>query len=94
MCGTRAAANRTTAAGATTQSGPPFTVGFGGSPYNYLPGAARPNLVPGVDPITPNWTIGKDRFPTQAQVPYLNAAAFAYPAAFRSEEHTSELQSR
>jgi len=35
-----------------------------------------------VDPITPNWTIGKDRFPTQAQVPYLNAAAFAYPAAF------------
>jgi hypothetical protein len=66
----------------TFQSGPPITVGFGGSPFNYLPGAARPNMVPGVDPITEDWNIGPHRFPTQAQVPYLNAAAFAYPAAF------------
>jgi hypothetical protein len=67
----------------TLQSGPPFTVTFAGSPNNYLPAATtRPNLVPGVDPVTPNWNIGEHRFPTQAQVPYLNADAFAYPGAF------------
>ena len=32
----------------TFQSGPPFTVGFAGSPNRYLPGNSRPNLVPGV----------------------------------------------
>jgi len=66
----------------TLQSGPPFTVSFAGSPNNYLPGASRPNLVPGVDPVVSGWDIGPDRFPTQAQVPYLNTAAFAYPPAF------------
>jgi len=66
----------------TFQSGPPFTIGFAGSPFNYLPSSSRPNLVPGVDPVTDNWSIGPDRFPTQAQVPYLNASAFTYPAAF------------
>jgi hypothetical protein len=66
----------------TFQSGPPLTVSFAGSPFNYLPGASRPNQVPGVEPVTPDWTIGPHRFPTQAQVPYLNAAAFAYPEAF------------
>ena len=66
----------------TFQSGPPQTISFAGSPNQYLPGASRPNLVPGADPITPDWNIGAHRFPTQAQVPYLNAAAFAYPAAF------------
>jgi hypothetical protein len=66
----------------TLQSGPPFTVSFQGSPFNYLPGALRPNLVPGVEPVTPDWKIGEHRFPTQAQIPYLNAAAFEYPAAF------------
>ena len=68
----------------TLQSGPPFTVSFAGSPDNYLPGGLRPNLVPGIDPITPNWEIGPNRFPTQAQIPYLNAAAFAYPDAFKA----------
>ena len=29
----------------TLQSGPPFTVTFAGSPYQYLPGASRPNIV-------------------------------------------------
>lgn len=65
----------------TFQSGPPFTVSFAGSPYNYLPGGTRPNLV-GDNPVASNWNIGPDRFPTQAQVPYLNASAFEYPAAF------------
>jgi hypothetical protein len=66
----------------TLQTGPPFTVSFAGSPNNYLPGSSRPNLVPGVNPLTENWSIGEHRFPTQAQVPYLNAAAFSYPDAF------------
>jgi hypothetical protein len=66
----------------TFQSGPPMTVTFGGSPVNYLAGQSRPHQVSGVDPLTPNWDIGPHLFPTSAQVPYLNAAAFAYPAAF------------
>ncbi|MBS1828724.1 MAG: carboxypeptidase regulatory-like domain-containing protein [Acidobacteria bacterium] len=66
----------------TFQSGPPFTVSFAGSPNNYLPGATRPNLVSGAEPVVDGWNIGPNRFPTQAQVPYLNAAAFDYPAAF------------
>ncbi|MBL8231084.1 MAG: TonB-dependent receptor [Bryobacterales bacterium] len=66
----------------TFQSGPPFTVSFAGSPNLYLPGATRPNLVQGVNPVTDNWDIGPHRFPTQAQVPYLNPAAFEYPAQF------------
>lgn len=66
----------------TFQSGPPINLSFAGSPFNYLPGAARPNLVQGVNPVAENWDIGPNRFPTQAQVPYLNSGAFAYPAAF------------
>lgn len=68
----------------TLQSGPPITIGFAGSPSNYLPGggAVRPNLVSGVNPVVEDWTIGPNRFPVQAQNPYLNAAAFEYPAAF------------
>lgn len=66
----------------TFQSGPPFTVSFAGSPNRYLPGQSRPNLVPGVDPVMEDWSIGPHRFPVQAQVPYLDAAAFEYPAAF------------
>ncbi len=66
----------------TLQSGPPLNIGFAGSPFNYLPGASRPNLVSGANAVTSNWNIGEHRFPTQAQVPYLNAGAFDYPAAF------------
>lgn len=66
----------------TFQSGPPMTVSFAGSPNLYLPGNARPNLVPGASPVNENWNIGANRFPVQAQNPYLNAAAFEYPAAF------------
>lgn len=67
----------------TFQSGPPFSVSFSGSPYNYLPGVLRPNLVlPASQAVFSGWDIGPNRFPTSAQNPYLNAAAFAYPAAF------------
>jgi hypothetical protein len=65
----------------TFQSGPPFTVTFAGSPNFYLPGQARPHLLRS-DPRTPNWDIGPHRFPTNAQVSYLDASAFAYPASF------------
>lgn len=67
----------------TMQSGPPFNVTFAGSPNRYLPGESRPNIVTthqaaAVD----NWELGANRFPTQAQNPYLNAGSFAYPAPF------------
>jgi hypothetical protein len=32
--------------------------------------------------MTPDWSIGPNRLPTSAQNPYLNPAAFAYPAPF------------
>jgi hypothetical protein len=67
----------------TFQSGVPFTVGFSGSPNRYLPGTSRPNaLVPTNQAQVQDWEIGPDRFPTSAQLPYLNFAAFAYPDAF------------
>ena len=67
----------------TFQSGPPFSLSFGGSPYNYLPGVARPNIVlPKDQAVFSGWDVGPNRFPTAAQNPYINAAALAYPAAF------------
>jgi hypothetical protein len=67
----------------TLQSGQPFTVSHSGSPNRYLPGEARPNILTTVEEAyTPNWTLGPDRFPTQAQNPYLKFGSFAYPAAF------------
>jgi len=67
----------------TFQSGPPFNVSFAGSPNRYLPGESRPNIVTTHDAAqVENWTLGANRFPTQAQNPYLNFSSFAYPAAF------------
>jgi hypothetical protein len=67
----------------TFQSGPPFSVTFAGSPYQYLPGASRPDIVTTIPGATvQNWNIGPNRFPTSAQNPYLNMSSFAYPAAF------------
>ncbi len=69
----------------TLQSGLPFSVTFAGSPNLYLPsgGVSRPNiLVPYSQAIANPWNIGPNRFPTNAQNPYLNASAFAYPASF------------
>jgi len=66
----------------TLQSGQPFTVGFSGSPYRYLPGESRPNIIGTVeDAYTPGWTLGPNRFPTAAQNPYLKFDAFSYPRA-------------
>ncbi len=67
------------------ESGRPFTVNFSGSPYKYLPGDLRPNiLVPFDQAKVKGWTMGPHRFPQSAQNPYLVASAFAYPAAFTS----------
>src|SRR5262249_6959043 len=62
----------------TLESGPPTSVTFAGSPYQYLPqGVYRPDAVlPSA--LTPNWTMGPNRFPSSAQNPYLNINAFAY----------------
>jgi hypothetical protein len=65
----------------TFQSGPPFTIGFSGSPNRYLPGAARPNqILP--EAKVDNWDLGPHRFPTSAQNPYLDINAFSYPDAY------------
>ena len=77
----------------TLQSGPPITVTYAGAPstpyapgqpYVWLPtGSARPNqILPNDQAQAQGWTIGSNRLPTSAQNPYLNAAAFAYPAPF------------
>lgn len=67
----------------TLQSGPPFTVGFAGSPNRYLAGESRPNIVTtGAQAQVSDWALGSNRFPTSAQNPYLNFGSFAYPAAF------------
>jgi hypothetical protein len=76
----------------TIQSGPPITVTFAGAPstpfapgqpYAWLPMQQRPNqILPNDQAVTQGWTIGGNRLPTSAQNPYLNAAAFAYPAPF------------
>ena len=67
----------------TFQSGQPFTANFAGSANRYLPGESRPNiLTTNEQAVNNNWTIGANRFPTQAQNPYLKFDSFAYPAAF------------
>ena len=76
----------------TLQSGPPITVTFAGAPstpyapgqpYVWLPMQQRPNqILPNDQASRQGWTIGPNRLPTSAQNPYLNAAAFAYPAPF------------
>jgi hypothetical protein len=76
----------------TIQSGPPITVTFAGAPstpfapgqpYVWLPMQQRPNqILPNDQAVTQNWQIGANRLPTSLQNPYLNAAAFAYPAPF------------
>jgi hypothetical protein len=67
----------------TYQTGPPVTVSFAGSPYNYLQGAARPHqILPNDRAQVKDWEIGPHRFPFSAQNRYFNFDAFAYPAPF------------
>jgi len=68
----------------TFQSGPPFTVTFAGSPFNYLPGVGnRPTQILPDDQVKlEHVDIGPNRFPFSAQNRYLNINGFAYPAAY------------
>ena len=68
----------------TFQTGPPFTVGYGGSPYLYLPGfGARPNqILPNNEVKLAHVDIGPNRFPFSAQTRYLKINGFQYPAAY------------
>ena len=67
----------------TLPSGPAVTFTFAGSPNRYLPGPSRPNqLVPDDQVKAPNWSMGPNRFPQNAQNPLYNISAFAYPAQF------------
>ena len=67
----------------TLQTGVPVSIGFAGSPFNYLPGTRRAVQVLPNDQAKPDgWEIGPNRFPTAAQNPLLNIDAFRYPAAF------------
>lgn len=68
----------------TFQTGPPFTVGFAGSPYNYLPGVGnRPiQILPNDQVKLRHVDIGPHRFPFSAQRRYLNINGFEYPAAY------------
>ncbi len=65
------------------QTGPPFTVGFGGTPNLYLPGALRPNQTRPNDQVKQaHVDIGPNRFPFSAQKRYLDINGFAYPNSF------------
>jgi hypothetical protein len=68
----------------TFQTGPPFTVTFAGSPYNYLPGVNnRPiQVLPDDQVKLAHVDIGPNRFPFSAQNRYLNINGFMYPAAY------------
>ena len=68
----------------TFQSGPPFTVGFSGSPSNYLPGVGnRANQILPDDQVKlEHVDIGPNRFPFSAQTRYLNINGFSYPAPY------------
>jgi len=66
-------------------TGVPFGLGFGNSPYNYSSPGNRPNILTSyAAALTPNWGIGPNRFPTTTppQTPYFVDSDFAYPAAY------------
>lgn len=67
----------------TFQTGPPFTVGFAGSPNRYLPGSSRPDQIAPNDEVKlEHVDIGPNRFPISAQNRYVDINGFRYPAAF------------
>src|ERR1051325_1674845 len=67
----------------TILSGPPLTFSFAGSSFNYLPGGpSRPHQI-SQDVQTADWSIGANRFPTNAQNPLFKQEAFAYPLAYQ-----------
>src|SRR6266478_369978 len=64
------------------ETGTPASVTFAGGPNKYLTqGVYRPNAL-SPNYVTPNWSIGPNRFPTSAQNPYLQFNAIGYPNSF------------
>ncbi|MFN7925608.1 MAG: carboxypeptidase regulatory-like domain-containing protein [Bryobacteraceae bacterium] len=64
-------------------TGNPVTIGFGGSPNFYLPGASRPNQIKPNDQVkSAHVDLGGNRFPFSAQNRYFDYTGFAYPASF------------
>jgi hypothetical protein len=69
--------------GQTFQTGPPFSVGFAGTPNLYLPGANRAiQIAPNDEVKLAHVDIGPNRFPFAAQRRYLDINGFRYPDAF------------
>jgi hypothetical protein len=69
--------------GQTFQTGPPFTVGFAGSPNLYLPGSNRPTQIAPNDQVKlAHVDIGPNRFPFSAEKRYLDINGFRYPDSF------------
>jgi hypothetical protein len=68
----------------TFQTGPPFTVGFAGSPVQYLPGVGNRAIQTGANDKVKlaHVDIGPNRFPFAAQNRYLDINGFTYPAAY------------
>jgi hypothetical protein len=74
----------------TFDTGLPFSVSFGNSPYRYLTGTRAVALTTVEDAYNErgNWDIGPNRFSATGatsvppQNPYLKFSSFAYPAAF------------
>jgi hypothetical protein len=65
------------------RSGLPVNFSLSGSPNKYLPGQGNvPSIVPGVAINNPNYSIGPNVFPQQAQNPFFNINAFYNPASF------------
>ena len=68
----------------TIESGNPYTFGFSGSPYNYLPGfagAQRADVIK-TPSLLPNWgNMGGDRFNQNNRNPIIDINNFAYPGS-------------
>jgi hypothetical protein len=65
------------------RSGLPVNFSLSGSPNKYLPGQGNvPSVVPGVAINIPNYSVGPNAFPQQAQNPFFNINAFYNPASF------------
>lgn len=65
------------------RSGLPVNFTLSGSPYRYLPGEGNaPSVYPDVAINVPNYSIGPNMWPQQAQNPFYNINAFYNPTAF------------
>ena len=81
--------------GQTFQTGPPFTVGFAGSPNLYLPGANRPTQIAPNDQVKlAHVDIGPNRFPFSAQKRYLEYQRFPLPGIVSRLEHSAATRWR